>query len=248
MVFNLGFTQEQCKQISRMAKVSLHEVECVHPDLLTLFPADKGTRMIRGWFAWKPVVLKQALDLYPDQAILYLDAGAIIKKPINHLFEHIRHKGYFLLDCGHNIHWMTTQHVIDTFNLSSPERQWILDATTPGVAGGFQGITKKIYDSYILPMYHLAKDLRHFVDDGTTPNGFGTGRHDQPLFSIHAHLQGLRIHIMDPTQKNPIMLDTGNRKVPFYITWNPKYVTRTTEIFQCRWRYAGDYSSFIIYR
>ncbi|HSW73676.1 MAG TPA: hypothetical protein VLG71_00830 [Candidatus Limnocylindria bacterium] len=248
MVFNLGFTQEQCTQLRRMAKVSLHEVELVHPDLLKLIPTDNSSRVVRGCFAWKPVVLKQALDLYPHEAILYLDAGALIRKPIAHLFEHIRHHGYFLIDCGHNIRWMTTRYVRELFELHKPERQWILDETTCGVAGGFQGITRAIYDSYILPLYNYAKELRPFIDDGTTPNGFGTGRHDQPLFSIQARLLGMQVHIMDPTQKKPMLLEVGRTKTPFYITWDTRYVNDMTQVYQCRWRYAGDYVGFIKYR
>ncbi len=190
-VFDLGFTRKQIQELKSIKKVSVYKVELTHPDLLKYFRCNNNGRMRRGWYAWKPVVMKQALDMFPY--ILYMDAGLMILKPLDELFRHIHCHGYLFAGCGHSIKWMTPQHVIKTFDLPAEDRCWILDESTEGVSGGFMGLTKNMYDSFLLPVYKLSYDIRHFVDDGTTPNGFGTARHDQVLFSIQARLLGLDV-------------------------------------------------------
>jgi len=206
-VFNLGFTREQIRELESIKKISVYEVEPTHPDLLKHFRTNKSGKMVRGWFAWKPVVMKQALDMFPY--ILYMDAGLMILRPLNELFEHIRLHGYLFAGCGHSIKWMTPKHVINTFNLNAHDRHWILDDKTEGLAGGFMGLTKSMFRSFLLPIYELAHDIRHFVDDGSTPNGFGTGRHDQVLFSIQARLLGLDVPSWHTQEK---VLINGTRK------------------------------------
>ena len=84
--------------------------------------------------------------------------------------------------------------VIQTFNLRSEQLRWILNEETEGIAGGFMGLTREVAQNFLMPVYECAHDLKHFVDDGTTPHGFGTARHDQVLFSIQARLLGMKVH------------------------------------------------------
>jgi len=207
-VFNLGFTDKQVDELNNIKKVSVHDVELTHPDQLKHFQVNNYGKRVRGWYAWKPVAIKQGLELFPH--MLYIDAGLMILRSLEKLFEHIWKHGYLLTGCGHSIKWMTPQHVIKTFNLSSFERSWILDDSTEGCAGGFMGLTREMLDDFVLPIYNLSYDLAHFQDDGTTPNGFGTARHDQVLFSVQARLLGLKI----PAWKNQARVDIGGKKVP----------------------------------
>ncbi len=189
-VFDLGFSEEQKKELSCLNKVKVYTLEMTHPDLLTHFQV-RSDKKARGWYAWKPVVLKQALDMFPY--VLYLDAGVGINCSSVPIFEYIHRNGYFFVTCFHSIKWMTPKFVIEKFNLEHPDRVFILDDAAYGMSAGIQGVSRKIYDAYVMPMYELSKDINNFIDDGSTPDGFGTARNDQPIFSIQARLLNFKI-------------------------------------------------------
>lgn len=222
-VFNLGLTSNQIAELNHIDKVYVYEVELTHPDLLTRFQVrpngalnnvqvnGEPNKMVRGWYAWKPVVIKQALDMFPH--VLYLDSGFTIKNSLHQVFQHIQQNGYFLIDSPTSIKWMATRYIIEKFNLESPEKKFILDDNNHGISAGIQGLSRKLYDSYVMPMYELSKDLNNFIDDGTTPDGFGTGRHDQPLFSMFASLLNLKAIKCFSQGSNVLMVD--GKKIPF---------------------------------
>lgn len=249
-IFDLGFSQPQKSNLNKIEKVKLYKVELVHPDLLKYFKTSPGGREVRGWYAWKPVVIKQALDLFPY--VLYIDAGAVILKPLDNLFKHIVQQGYFLMTCGpHTIADTITKHVrtkvlsqFDNFSQSSKrtdisELARILAPDRFKISAGLQGLSrdhKVVYKDYILPMYQHAHDLTLFADDGTSKNGFGAGRHDQPLFSIYAYLNNLTINSEGVSH---IMVDGQDQQI--HIHWHPDCISEQhTAIFQCRNR-AGKY-------
>lgn len=248
-VFNIGMKPQQIRTLKRMHKVQVHDIRMVHPDLLQYVYigrplGDRGPeRWVRGWYAWKPVALKQASELFPY--FLYLDAGAVVMQPIGNLFTYIQKHGFFSISCGHSISWMTTAPVIALFGLSKPERLWILDKTTQGLSAGLVGIDQREYARFIDPLYKLAHDITHFVDDGTTPQGFGTGRHDQPLLSILARILGYHIFDNDHEQKMPLLLDLGDHTAPLYITELPECVSYKTQIYQCRREFAPNYTAYL---
>ncbi|HEV2600944.1 MAG TPA: hypothetical protein VGT41_01470 [Candidatus Babeliales bacterium] len=184
-VFDLGLTQEQRNELDSFFKVTVYDLEMTHPDLLKKFSAREGKRNVPGWYAWKPVVIKQALDLFPY--VLYMDAGLAIRRPLDDLFMHIQQKGYFLSSSARTVKWMSTDYVIKKFELDQPPRDQILHKK--GMLAGLVGITRDLYDDFIMPLYELSKDLRNFAEDGSTK----TARHDQPLFSLYAHLLHLDI-------------------------------------------------------
>lgn len=199
-VFNLGLTQTNINKLSSIAKVKLYEVEQVHPDILKSFKTRKGGKPVPGWYAWKPVVIKQMLDLYP--CVLWIDAGTTINKSLSDLFEHIWYKGYFFMStCGQKLKEHATHYVIQRFGLKKSPHHKILEKQ--GLQPGFAGFTHSVYNSIIMPLYEMAKELRPYADDGTAPGGFGNARHDQTLFSTLALLNNLHIfytyHFRDKT-------------------------------------------------
>lgn len=183
-VFDLGFHEDQREALNQRKHVHVYDIERVNPDMTTFFVVRSNGRKARGWYSWKPVVLKQALEMFPE--ILYMDASTIVKKPLDLFFAHIRENGYLLINCWHDGRFMTTQPIIKKFQLDSPERSGILHKR--GVDAGFQGLSRAVFADYILPLYELAKDISNFEDDGTAPLGFGYSRHDQALFNIFARL------------------------------------------------------------
>lgn len=192
-VFNLGLSPEHIQFLNSLAKVQVFEVEKVNPDMLTHFVVRGGRkeagRTARGWYTWKPVILKQALDMFPS--VIYIDAGISVTEPMTNLYKYLEQYGYFLIDCGHNIRQMTVKNVIEFFELNKPENVWILDA--PGAAAGFIGLTRELLDPIVLPLYNLAHDIHYFADDGTGSFGFGWGRPEQSILSILAHISRLNI-------------------------------------------------------
>jgi hypothetical protein len=167
---------------------------------------------------------------------LYMDAGTNVLKPLDDVFSHIVNNDYLLMDCGVDIAWQTTKYVINKFDLDAPERRWILDKSTLGIDAGMQGLTRNMLKSYVMPMYECVRDdFRAFEDDGTTPNGFGTGRHDQTLFSVYARLLGLNVLIIDNKNGDMTNLTTlDGRTVPVHITWMTDHVNDKTVIWHSR--------------
>lgn len=186
-VFDLGFTQEERTLLESIEKVKLCALEQTCPAMFSIFRTPAGGPYIRGWYTWKPVAIKQALDMFPY--VLYIDAGISVVGSLTKLFEHIYYQGYFLIDCGHSIRWMTTKNVRNYFSLTSDNV--LLDQF--GISAGFQGLSRKLYDSYVMPMYEHTFDITLFEDDGSAPNGYGYARHDQALFSIYARRLGLKV-------------------------------------------------------
>jgi hypothetical protein len=136
---------------------------------------------------------------------------------------------------------MTTNYVIEKFNLKSNDRKWILDDTTLGMSAGLQGLTRKVYNSYVIPIYNLSKDIRNFMDDGSTPEGLVLARHDQTLFSIQAALLGFNVFELN----SPAFLDIGNNKIPFYV--NSGNIFPETHIL-LQASNARDFRRFIKYK
>lgn len=190
-VFDLGLTSDQREGLNRMPFVHVYAIEKVNPYLFTKYVIRQDGRKARGWYSWKPVVLKQALDLFPT--LLYLDASTKVKQSLELFFAHIREQGYLFINSWCHLDFMTTKRILKKFRLKKKKRAWMLGQV--GVEAGFQGLTRALYDPYVYPVYELARDIRNFIDDGTTPKGFGHARHDQTLFSIHARLASYEIKI-----------------------------------------------------
>lgn len=240
-VFDLGLTDDQVEILSKIEKVKLYSVELTHPDLLTEFEIEPN-KTAPGWFAWKFVVLKQALDIFPYA--LWIDAGSTVLKPLDNLFKHIEQNGYFLVSTGianYPVYRTATQYVKEKFNLNLPENRWLLLQDV--VMGGIIGVSRKCLHNFVLPGYALAHDLRNFIDDGTAPGGFGNARHDQPLLSILAYANDLTVFKQDFKQQIPMLLTAENEEVPFHITAGS--IAVCTKAFICSSR--GDLRGFDFY-
>ena len=85
----------------------------------------------------------------------------------------------------------------------------------------------------------MSREIQNFIDDGTCPEGRGTGRHDQTLFSIQARKIGLDIlkHDRDPEE---CILSFADKKVPLHITHFGEKVTPETIIWRCRRTISQD--------
>lgn len=190
LVVDIGLEKQQIQHIQEKYPAKVVPIEKTHPDLTKKFVVRDNGRLARGWYAWKPVAMKQGFDYFPY--FLYIDAGKRLTGPCDDIFQMILQDGYFLFDCGHIIDPMTTQRVRDKFDLDSSSNAWILKKF--GVEAGIQGLSRHVYEAYIKPMYELTYELSLFEDDGTAPWGFGGSRHDQTLFSICARKLGLVVH------------------------------------------------------
>ncbi len=242
-VYDIGLTAAQVNQLERMKKVSVYSIARVHPDLLKKFKTRFYGKYVRGWYAWKPVAIKQALERYPY--MLYLDAGCLVLKRLDTLFEYIKEHDYFLISNNHTLREWTTKFVIEQFNLKDPKRTWVLDSLC--MTAGVQGLTRNMIASYVLPMYEFAKDLRYFADDGTALNGFGGARHDQCVFTIQARLLGLKVFDQLCKKGGVIPLKIGGKNVPFYTTWDKHWQDNNTQLLiQNKGRL--NFAKFIQYR
>jgi len=244
-VFDLGLQKEQIDHLQTIKKVKVYRLKENNPALFTFYTLPNGHRIL-GWYMWKPVVIKEALEMFPH--VLWIDAGTTVLKPLDDLFNYIEQEGYFLSTIGddeqllHNVKWQTTSFLVEKFRLNAPENVWI--QSKESIMGGIVGVAQWNYGSFVREWYDLTHDIRFFEDNGTTPNGFGTGRHDQAVLSILGYLRGLKVHEQNYKQLKPIILSLDNGDVPFHITWNGDYVDYRTCIYSSR----GDIKDLHYYK
>lgn len=251
-IFDLGLNQEQRDYLKKIEKVEIYDLELTHPDLLSFFWLPNNGRGVLGWYAWKPVAVKQILEKH--EYVLWIDAGSTVLKNLDHLFEHIKKEGYFLATIGsdnfpeapeHPLLGCTTTYIKEKFNLESNS---LLNNDT--VMANTFGISRAKKNLFIDPMYELSKDLRNFQDDGTAPNGWGGARHDQVLLGILSYLQNLTVFRQDYKQNIPIVLNSEGIEKDFYITWHHAYVCDKTHVYSSRGdlRRADYFKTFINYK
>lgn len=228
-VFNLGLNSFQLNELKNIKKVKVYEVEKTHPDILTYFHTGAG-KQVRGWYAWKPVAMKQGLDMFPY--FLYLDSGSLVLTSPDNLFKHIKQNGYFIISVGHNIVDRITTPVLEKIVYKLPQHQQdlVLNPNTINTAGGVQGLSREVFSSYIKPIYNLSSDLSVFMDDGSATLGFGAARHDQTLFSIYTNILGFKVHNGDGWSD----LKVDGKNVPFHYVGNRPGVNEHTCIYSCR--------------
>lgn len=248
-VYDIGLNDQEIQYLNSIEKVSVQELEKVNPDITTPFRTTSWGKTVPSWYAFKYVALKNALEKVPY--VLWIDAGNTVLKPIDSLFEHVIHEGYFLGTIGSeetngkyafDAGWGMTKYVEKKFLISLPENKWVRDKES--VMGNVIGVSRKGVAKFLLPIYLCAHDLKNFEDDGSTRDGFGTGRHDQVLLSIFGYLNDLQIFKQDHTQKEGMHLNNSeNLFEPFFITWDKNYVSNKTHIYSSR----NDLSNFNYY-
>lgn len=191
-VFDIGLTKKEIKFLNSLDRVTVYPVEKTNPEIFkryNVWPEPKK-KMARGWYSWKPVAIKQALDRH--ESVLYIDSGWILTGPVDLIFQKIRKQGYFLVTAaGYCLKARMNASLAKKFGLYDPSKSWILEKET--IAAGIQGLTRELYRSYVFPIYELSQDINNFKDDGTAPNGFGNHRHDQALFTMYAHALKLNV-------------------------------------------------------
>lgn len=239
-VYDLGLSNAQINDLSNMEKVKVYKIETTNSDLLTLFKTDKYGRLVKGCFAWKPVVIKQALEKFPY--ILWIDAGSTILKDLNFLFEYIEENGYFLqynpVGLNYNVDNRITKIVLDNIvsKLTIENQKKILDPSQIMIDAGMQGLSRKLLRNYVIPMYVFSKNIELFKDDGTAKFGFGQARHDQTLFTILALNLNLEIHPLGWFQ---LRTKSGDHRL--HIQWTKKDLVPESIIFRGPRRYEADY-------
>lgn len=253
-VYDLGLSEDQVKLLRSVKKVVVLPLNAENSEVLKpiFIPANKmhpdypyQNRNVIGAYSWKAVVFKRALQRWKDKPIIWLDAGTTVLKSLQPLVEHIKNVGYFLCtpDYGDTpLSWGTIKAVIKRLNLDDDTRSWILKK--PFAMAGIVGFSQKVADCLINPLYECTKDLSWFIDDGSTADGYGTGRYEQTLLSLFAYLAGLAIVTQNHTQATPILLSTEKGITPFYITWVDWMVNSQTCIFSSR-AHMPQYDRFV---
>lgn len=224
-IFDLGLLAEERDTLNAMKNVHVYDIEPVNPFIFIKFrtriDAPNG-KPVRGLYSWKPVVIKQALEMFPY--IMYLDAAMSLGAPVDLLFEYVKQHHYLLLGCGHSIRTMCTKTAEKVFSLTAPQNNLL---NLSGLCGGIQILSRETLPYYVEPMYKLAHNFDNFVDDGTAPGGFGCGRHDQLLFSIQARLS--KMHITSLNDR--LWVEAGGEQYSFrtisYIKFKPSWWAAT---------------------
>jgi hypothetical protein len=79
----------------------------------------------------------------------------------------------------------------------------------------------------------LSKEIRNFIDDGTCPEGWGTARHDQPLFSIFVQKLGYKI-LKHDRDNEECLLSYDGKTEPFHVVHFASRIKPDTNVFHCR--------------
>jgi len=244
-VFDLGFTKSQLEKLSQISKLKIYEVERVNEFITAPILTSPGGRRARGAFSWKPVIIKQCLEMYPY--VLYLDAQISILDSLDPIFQTIVDRGYFFLDCApHNLVDRITNPVIQkVVNKDFPRRAaYIMDPTTYMITAGVQGVSPKILESYILPQYEYAKDISLFIDDGSAKMGFGAGRHDQTIAAILVRLLGFKTSAPDGYSE---LVCSGKTK-KIHIHWNRRKINKDSCMLISKRGVNYNFSKYIKYQ
>ena len=235
-VFDLGLDPEQIDILKSIDKLSINYLQPTNPDMLTVFNTIPEGKPVPGWYSWKPVAIKQAFDIFPPKAsFLFIDAGTTVLKNLSDLFASINHVGYFFHN-GWNwpLNKSTTQFVTHAFNLNQTPNGLLLTDKAYHLEAGLMGLSSQIYDSFVMPVYELSKDIRYFIDDGSCPDGFGYGRHDQTIYSIYAHLNNYTIHNHFKDHFEPFVLPLIDKEIPFHVASLTQWMTPTSAICATR--------------
>src|SRR3990167_3541838 len=221
-VFDLGLNIMHRKKLEKMYKVEVYDLKECSPLIFKHFYTGEN-RHVRGWFAWKPVAIKRALERYPN--ILYLDAGMQVLRPLDWLFEYIEQEGYFLVDAESRIDNRITKQVLENlvYKMDNYKEQIL---TKNMNCAGIQGLSGKMVTNYVDPVYDCVKNITLFADDGTSQLGFGSARHDQTLFSVYARSLGLKMF-----QPGWNSITMNGEKIDFHIHWDKKFLTGDSLIF-----------------
>ncbi len=225
-VFDLGLGWDQKELLNSMQKVHVYNFKLTHPDIIkhvvvgqyTLCGGTYG-KVTRGWGAYKPCVLKQALDLF--DYVLYLDPDSIVQKKIDHLFGYMNNVGHFFVQeseqeiCGQKallcLEAYCTKRVLRELKLDASENRWILQK--PSMSTAVQGVSKYVFDSYVYPAYTCTRDLRNFEDDGSAPLDFGEGGREKLIFSVLAHKADL--YFIEPDEY--VQFEIDDKKKTFLV-------------------------------
>lgn len=235
-VFDLGLTNDQIQVLNKIEKVQVYSFKEDNPHLLS-YPIHGNFQGRIGAYSWKPVAIKEALDLFPY--VLWIDAGTTVLKSMNSLFYSISEQGYFLCTIGDReppgfpVDWSVNNCVRQNFDLNSEKNKKIL--MQEQIMAGVIGASRADSSRFIEDLYQLSKKIQYFIDDGTSLGGYGSSRPDQVLLTILAHLQNKKVYKQDHTQKKPLLLrQSDGKEIPFYITWDPNYVNSDTHIYSSR--------------
>ncbi|HEY2810828.1 MAG TPA: hypothetical protein VGJ00_05525 [Rhabdochlamydiaceae bacterium] len=207
-IFDLGLKESQLNLLNTISKVKTYKIQQNNPQLLTFYYCPGTELSYLGWYSWKPVVIKEILDVFPY--VLWMDATCEVLTPLDDLFAHIEKKGHFLSTIGegasnrkieHPIRWSTTNCVRKFFHLDNTENAWVLDKEH--IMACLIGASKNSYSRFAKEWFEMTDDIRLFADDGTAPYGYGRCRYEQTLLSIIAHLKGLEIAYNDDRMLYP---------------------------------------------
>ncbi|HEY2810829.1 MAG TPA: hypothetical protein VGJ00_05530 [Rhabdochlamydiaceae bacterium] len=228
-IFDFGLKESELQLLNTISKVKIYKIQQDNPHLLTFYYRPDSVRPCLGWYMWKPVVIKEILDVFPY--VFWMDAASGVLTPLDNLFAHIEKKGYFLATIGegannrvieHPIGWSTTSYVKEFFHLNNPANAWVLDQEL--IIAGLVGVSKKSYSLFLKEWFEMTDDILLFADDGTAPGGYGRCRHDQTILSIIANLNGLEILSNDDMLYDPpYIVGEEGKEVPFYTTWRSNY-------------------------
>jgi hypothetical protein len=221
-LYNLGLSTRNAAYLKQIPNVTVKEVEQANPHITQPYLKHKcHTSKVIGCYTWKPVVIKQEMELY-DQ-VFWIDAGTNLMADFAPLWEHTKNKGYFFSGIN-DIGWQCCKYVIDKLQLSDEL------ISKQAFCTAYVGLTKAYYESFVLPCYEYAKDINLFFDDGTAGGGRTAGRHDQTILSVQAALIGL------PPEPNSrkLLLHTDNGLIEANITDVKSELNAKTIIYHSR--------------
>lgn len=138
----------------------------------------------RRHFTWKLWALNDA----PARDILYIDAGVVVLRPLDDVFEHVAQQGYFLVPNGMPLEQEASEAACKACAVSPDFRRG-----KGTLAGGFAGFRK---EGKVAVMLREVLDLA--LIEGNIAASNSRHRHDQALLSLLVYRDLSPLKLADP--------------------------------------------------
>jgi hypothetical protein len=178
---------------------SPERLEFISPDFQKL-RTPSGTRGF-GFWAWKPIIIRDALELLgPNDLLLYLDSGDIFLPNIVDIYSKQLHLNpYLFFEGAGTLQEYCKRDSLVYFNVDR-RRYW----REPMLEAGISFWKRDPKSLVLLSEWHSASNITFLIDDTVSQNP------EHSIFIDHRHDQSL-ISIINASHKLPVIRKSERR-------------------------------------
>lgn len=146
---------------------------------------------VKNAYNCKAAAFEEALKLGYTE-ILWLDAAAVIVKPIEPFFDKIKEYGYYILESNYNCAQTCSDKCLNYYNISRDQAETFMDKPSGVIGIDYNNPKgKALLDMFIIGCKEGACDGSRLHDDQSSDKRFLFHRQDQSVLSISANILNL---------------------------------------------------------